>query len=459
MPKKGRGKQRTQINYLKKDKKQLAKGSQFKKQMTQVFSSYGKLKLSSKDILSGFDESERQALLPTIRMYYRANAGLLKLKEKQFIVTILKLMTVFKRSGNFKGGSGELVPYDSQDEELGEYRGRRSNPVGKLLMILSVALVAYLYWMLFQQIQEDVNSLENSMALLTQSQDRIVDIISGGVDSFFEEVDRKVSQSDILTTGLEGQMTIEEFAKVTPLDLPLAIGSGNDAGNSVGSGMSMMNELTTNMSKQFKHLIALKAGIVQCIYAGWAANGREGAAMAQFGTAATKKFIQSSTQIVTQVINEKSDRIESFTDKYLGSLDKSLTEAQKKESLVDLLSAFAGSQVSIKARERILGEFESIFTNELMYFITNADTQVKNRVMTDLRIILNRVQHTTGSIYNTLRCIQKVSYAVIILPIINKFKDRIGDRVEEQLGLEDGGRYLEDRARGKKKKTKRRRRR
>ena len=44
-----------------------------------------------------------QALLPTIRMYYRANAGLLKLKEKQFIVTILKLMTVFK-SGNFKGG-------------------------------------------------------------------------------------------------------------------------------------------------------------------------------------------------------------------------------------------------------------------------------------------------------------------------------------------------------------------
>ena len=454
MPKKGRGKQRTQIKYLK-GKNQLAKGSQFKKQMTQVFSSYGKLKLSSKDILSGFDESERQALLPTIRMYYRANAGLLKLKEKQFIVTILKLMTVFKRSGNFKGGSGELVPYDSQDEELGEYRGRRSNPMGKLLMILSVALVAYLYWMLFQQIQEDVNSLENSMALLTQSQDRIVDIISAGVDTFFEEVDRKVSQSDILTTGLEGQMTIEEFAKVTPLDLPLAIGSGNDA----GSGMSMMNELTTNMSKQFKHLIALKAGIVQCIYAGWAANGREGAAMAQFGTAATKKFIQSSTQIVTQVINEKSDRIESFTDKYLGSLDKSLTEAQKKESLVDLLSAFAGSQVSIKARERILGEFESIFTNELMYFITNADTQVKNRVMTDLRIILNRVQHTTGSIYNTLRCIQKVSYAVIILPIINKFKDRIGDRVEEQLGLEDGGRYLEDRARGKKKKTKRRRRR
>ena len=456
MPKKGRGKKRTQIKYLNKDKKQLAKGTQFKKQMTQIFSAYGQLKLSTKDILSGFDESERQALLPTIRMYYRANAGLLKLKEKQFIVTILKLMTVFKRSGNFKGGSGELVPYDSQDEELGEYRGRRSNPMGKLLMILSVALVAYLYWMLFQQIQEDVNSLENSMALLTQSQDRIVDIISDGVDTFFEEVDRKVSQSDILTTGLDGQMTIEEFTKVTPLDLPLAIGSGNDVANSAGSGMRMMNELTTNMSKQFKHLIALKAGIVQCIYAGWAANGREGAAMAQFGTAATKKFIQSSTQIVTQVINEKSDRIEAFTDKYLGSLDMSLTEAQKKESLVDLLSAFAGSQVSIKARERILGEFESIFTNELMYFITNADTQVKNRVMTDLRIILDRVKLTTGSIYNTLRCIQKVSYAVIILPIMHKFKDRIGERVAEQLGLEDGERYLEDRARGKKK-TKRRR--
>jgi len=456
MPKKGRGKKRTQIKYLNKDKKQLAKGSQFKKQMTQVFSAYGQLKLSSKDILSGFDDSEIQALLPTIRMYYRANAGLLKLKEKQFIVTILKLMTVFKRSGNFKGGAGELVPYDSPDEELGEYRGRRSNPMGKLLMILSVALVVYLYWMLFQQIQEDVNSLENSLKLITQSQDRIVDIISDGVDTFFEEVDRKVSQSDILTTGLEGQMTIEEFAKVTPLDLPLAIGSGNDVGNSAGSGMSMMNELTTNMSKQFKHLIALKAGIVQCIYAGWAANGREGAAMAQFGTAATKKFIQSSTQIVTQVITEKSDRIEAFTDKYLGSLDTSLTEAQKKESLVDLLSAFAGSQVSIKARERILGEFESIFTNELMYFITNADTQVKNRVMTDLRIILDRVQRTTGSIYNTLRCIQKVSYAVIILPIMNKFKDRIGERIGEQLGLEDGERYLEDRARGKKK-TKRRR--
>ena len=60
-----------------------------------------------------------------------------------------------------------------------------------------------------------------------------------------------------------------------------------------------------------------------------------------------------------------------------------------------------------------------------MYFITNADTQVKNRVMTDLRIILERVQRTTGSIYNTLRCIQKVSYAVIILPIINKFKDEL----------------------------------
>ena len=44
MPKKGRGKQRTQIKYLKKDKKQLAKGSQFKKQMTQVFSAYGQLK-------------------------------------------------------------------------------------------------------------------------------------------------------------------------------------------------------------------------------------------------------------------------------------------------------------------------------------------------------------------------------------------------------------------------------
>ena len=39
--------------------------------------------------------------------------------------------------------------------------------MGKLLMILSVALVAYLYWMLFQQIQEDVNSLENSLGLLT----------------------------------------------------------------------------------------------------------------------------------------------------------------------------------------------------------------------------------------------------------------------------------------------------
>ena len=35
---------------------------------------------------------------------------------------------------------------------------------------------------------------------------------------------------------------------------------------------------------------------------------------------------------------------------YMGSLDENLTEAQKKESLVDLLSAFAGSQVSIKAR-------------------------------------------------------------------------------------------------------------
>ena len=45
--------------------------------------------------------------------------------------------------------------------------------------------------------------------------------------------------------------------------------------------------------------------------------------------------------------------------------------------------------------------------------------------MTDLRIILERVQRTTGSIYNTLRCIQKVSYAVIILPIINKFKDEL----------------------------------
>ena len=42
----------------------------------------------------------------------------------------------------------------------------------------------------------------------------------------------------------------------------------------------------------------------------------EGAAMAQFGTAATKQFIQTSTQIVTQVINEKSDRIEAFTDIY-----------------------------------------------------------------------------------------------------------------------------------------------
>ena len=74
--------------------------------------------MSTKDILSGFDDSERQALLPTIRMYYRANAGLLKLKEKQFIVTILKLMTVFKKSGNFKGGAGELVPYDSPDQGL-----------------------------------------------------------------------------------------------------------------------------------------------------------------------------------------------------------------------------------------------------------------------------------------------------------------------------------------------------
>ena len=63
--------------------------------------------------------------------------------------------------------------------------------MGKLLMILSVALVAYLYWMLFQQIQEDVNSLENSLGLLTQSQDRIVNIISDGVEDFFKEVDRR----------------------------------------------------------------------------------------------------------------------------------------------------------------------------------------------------------------------------------------------------------------------------
>ena len=54
-----------------------------------------------------------------------------------------------------------------------------------------------------------------------------MNIISDGVEDFFKEVDRRYLQSVALTTGLDRQMTIEEFAKVT-LDLPLAIGSGND---------------------------------------------------------------------------------------------------------------------------------------------------------------------------------------------------------------------------------------
>ena len=104
-----------------------------------------------------------------------------------------------------------------------------------------------------------------------------------------------------------------------------------------------MNELTTAMSKQFKRLIALKAGIVQCIYTGWAANGFEKERpWHSLEPLPRNNFIQTSTQIVTQVINEKSDRIEAFTDRYMEVLI-GLIEAQKKESLVDLLSAFAGS--------------------------------------------------------------------------------------------------------------------
>ena len=111
---------------------------------------------------------------------------------------------------------------------------------------------------------------------------------------------------------------------------------------------------------------------------------------------------------------------------------------------MDLLSTFAGAQVAINARERILSEFESIMTNELMYFISNTDTQVKNRVMTDMRIVLDRIKRTTKSIYNTLRCIQRVSYVVLILPILNHFKERIGEKVGEQLGIGDRAMYLED---------------
>lgn len=407
-------------------------------------------RVPTKQILQSFSENEFEVLTKTLRYYCRANQLIPKKYEKQYIVTILKLTGLLMKGGQVGGFPNEMIEYESDDEydgdyQVGEYRGRK-NRLGQLLLVMTVAIVVYLYWMLFQQIKDDVISLENSLQQIDQSPERIIDIISDGVDSFFKEVGQKVSQSNIDMSGLEEPMTMKEFEKVTPLNLPLAIGSGNDLAivKNEDVGMDKMTELINNMSQQFKHLIALKSGVVQCIYEGWAANGQEGKALAQFSMGATKKFIQSSTQIANQVIEQKSDKMEAFTTKYMGNLQKSLTEAQKKDTLVDLLSTFAGAQVAINARERILSEFESIMTNELMYFISNTDTQVKNRVMTDMRIVLDRIKRTTQSIYNTLRCIQRVSYVVLILPILNHFKDRIGEKVGEQLGIGDRVMYLED---------------
>ena len=394
----------------------------FMKEYKELLNQYNS-RVPTKQILQSFSENEFEVLTKTLRYYSRANQLIPKKYEKQYIVTILKLTGLLMKGGQVGGFPNEMIEYESDDEydgdyQVGEYRGRK-NRLGQLLLVMTVAIVVYLYWMLFQQIKDDVISLENSLQQIDQSPERIIDIISDGVDSFFKEIDQKVSQSNIDMSGLEEPMTMKEFEKVSPLNLPLAIGSGNDLAivKNEDVGMDKMTELINNMSQQFKHLIALKSGVVQCIYAGWAANGQEGKALAQFSMGATKKFIQSSTQIANQVIEQKSDKMEAFTTKYMGNLQESLTEAQKKDTLVDLLSTFAGAQVAINARERILSEFESIMTNELMYFISNTDTQVKNRVMTDMRIVLDRIKRTTKSIYNTLRCIQRVSYVVLILPI------------------------------------------
>lgn len=429
------------------NKSTLAK-QDFMGEFNNILSKYNSTSVTTEQLFSFFTEDELIPMIKTLQYYYRANPTLHKEGEKQYILTIVNLVHVLM---NTKMG-GALVEY-GDDYELDEYRGRKKNRLGKLFMLMTVGIVICLYWMLFQQLVKDVNSLENSLEMMGTTQDRIVDILTQSVENSFKELDMKLSQSNILG-ALDEDVSLPSFMDFSSQELtyePLAIGDGTP--------IDSLQEISDSMYDQYKHILALKTGIISAIYGGWAYNERPVETTLEFTGVVGKQFIKQSTEIVSRVVQEKSDEIDSLSVKYMDAIKSKIKEEYRKDKMIELLSTFVGARVATNAHEVVMEEINTIMTEEMLYFMTNTNTQVQNRVSTDMRIYLDRVKRYTKSIYNILWCIQRVTYIAFILPIMNKYKGQIVEVADEQmngalLALEDRGSIKNKSSKKKKKKKK-----
>jgi hypothetical protein len=445
-------------------KSKLAKPD-FMSEFNNILIKYNSTPVTTEKLFAFFTEDELIPMIKTLQYYYRANPTLHKQSsnrpgvvkyEKPYILTILKIVYVLMNT-KVGGDLTDIVEYDSGDEygdgyELDEYRGRK-NRLGQLFMLMTVGIVIFIYWMLFQQLVKDVNSLENSLEMISSTQDRIVDILVRSVENSFNELDMKLSQSNILVS-LDEDVSLPSFMEFSSQELayePLAIGDGTP--------VDSLQAISASMYDQYKHILALKTGIISAIYGGWSYNERPVETTLEFTGTVGKQFMKQSTEIVSRVIQEKSDEMGSLSVKYMNAIKSKITEEYRQDKIIELLSTFVGAQVATNAHAMIMEEINSIMTEEMLYFMTNTNTQVQNRVSTDMRIYLDRVKRYTKSIYNILWCIQRVTYIAFILPIMNKYKRQIVEVVDRQmngslLALEDRGGIKKKPSKKNKKSTK-----